>query len=152
MKKNPKRRSTIGENPLDAIVPRAPNATTVDDFVRREASASAASTRGLQSTTLSTKRGPKQTARTAARTGGTLGVTKKPTPNERVLKARFTFHLPEDLMERAKNAAFWSSPRVTLASMAEAGLRAELERLEKKNGGPFKARERELVGGRPIGT
>lgn len=50
------------------------------------------------------------------------------------------------------NAAFWLTPRVTLASMAEAGLRAELDRQETKNGGPFKARERELVGGGPIGT
>lgn len=148
MKKNPKRRSTIGENPLDALIPQTPNATYAKDFVRREFKASAASTRGLQRATLSTIRGPKRTART----GGTLGVTEKPTPSERVLKARFTFHLPEDLMNRAKNAAFWVSPRITLASMAEAGLRAELERLEKKNGGPFKTRERELVGGRPIGT
>ena len=131
-----KRRSSIGENPLDSLVPVQ--------------AAAAASKRGLQPATGSAKRGPRLEFG-AARTGGTLGATEKTTP-ERVQKARFTFHLPEDLMERAKNAAFWSSPRVTLASMAEAGLRAELDRLEKKNGGAFKARERELVGGRPIGT
>lgn len=128
MKKKPKtskRRPTIGENPLDSLVP-------------------------VQAAATPAKRGPRLEYG-AARTGGTLGATEKTTP-ERVQKARFTFHLPEDLMERAKNAAFWSSPRVTLASMAEAGLRAELDRLEKKNGGAFKARERELVGGRPIGT
>lgn len=135
-KKTTKRRPTIGENPLDSLVPVQ--------------AAAAASKRGLQPATGSAKRGPRLEFG-AARTGGTLGATEKTTP-ERVPKARFTFHLPEDLMERAKNAAFWSSPRVTLASMAEAGLRAELERLEKKNGGAFKARERELVGGRPIGT
>ena len=141
MKKKPttKRRSTIGDNPLDALVPVQ--------------AAAAASNRGLQPANAATpaKRGPRLEYG-AARTGGTLGATEKTTPPERVPKARFTFHLPEDLMERAKNAAFWSSPRVTLASMAEAGLRAELDRLEKKNGGAFKARERELVGGRPIGT
>lgn len=139
MKKKPKtskRRPTIGENPLDSLVPVQ--------------AAAAASKRGLQPATGSAKRGPRLEFG-AARTGGTLGATEKTTP-ERVQKARFTFHLPEDLMERAKNAAFWSSPRVTLASMAEAGLRAELDRLEKKNGGAFKARERELVGGRPLGT
>ena len=135
-KKTSKRRPTIGENPLDSLVPVQ--------------AAAAASKRGLQPATTPAKRGPRLEFG-AARTGGTLGATEKTTP-ERVQKARFTFHLPEDLMERAKNAAYWSSPRVTLASMAEAGLRAELERLEKKNGGPFKARERELVGGRPIGT
>ena len=131
-----KRRPTIGENPLDSIVPVQ--------------AAAAASKRGLQPATGSAKRGPRLEFG-AARTGGTLGATEKTTP-ERVQKARFTFHLPEDLMERAKNAAYWSSPRVTLASMAEAGLRAELDRLEKKNGGAFKARERELVGGRPLGA
>lgn len=141
MKKKPKtskRRPTIGENPLDSLVPVQ--------------AAAAASKRGLQPANAATPGKPKYRMEFgAARTGGTLGATEKTTP-ERVPKARFTFHLPEDLMERAKNAAFWSSPRVTLASMAEAGLRAELERLEKKNGGAFKARERELVGGRPIGT
>ena len=137
MKKKPKtskRRPTIGENPLDSLVPVQ--------------AAAAASKRGLQPASI--PRGYRMDFG-AARTGGTLGATEKTTP-ERVQKARFTFHLPEDLMERAKNAAYWSSPRVTLASMAEAGLRAELDRLEKKNGGAFKARERELVGGRPIGT
>ncbi len=53
-------------------------------------------------------------------------------------------------MERAKNAAYWT-PGLTLAGLAEAGIRAELERVEKKHG-PFKARERELVGGRPLGA
>ena len=120
MKKKPKtskRRPTIGENPLDSLVPVQ--------------AAAAASKRGLQPATTPAKRGPRLEFG-AARTGGTLGATEKTTP-ERVQKARFTFHLPEDLMARAKNAAYWSSPRVTLASMAEAGLRAELERLEKKN-------------------
>jgi hypothetical protein len=129
-----KRRPTIGENPLDSLVPVQ--------------AAAAASKRGLQPA--SSPRGYRMDYG-AARTGGTLESTEKTTP-KRVKKARFTFHLPEDLMERAKNAAYWSSPRVTLASMAEAGLRAELERMEKKNGGAFKGRERELVGGRPIGT
>lgn len=126
-------------------------ALLMDSLVPVQA-ASKASKRGLQPASAATLGKPKYRMEFgAARTGGTLGATEKTTP-ARVQKARFTFHLPEDLMERAKNAAFWSSPRVTLASMAEAGLRAELDRLEKKNGGAFKARERELVGGRPIGT
>jgi hypothetical protein len=137
MKKKPttKRRSTIGDNPLDALVPVQ--------------AAASASKRGLEPATTPAK---PRFEYGSMRTGGTLGATEKTTPPGRVQKARFTFHLPEDLMERAKNVAFWSSPRVTLASMAEAGLRAEVERMEKKNGGAFKGRERELVGGRPIGT
>lgn len=76
----------------------------------------------------------------------------KPTPAKvkAAAKDRFTLHLPVELMERAKNAAYWT-PGLTLAGLAEAGIRAELERVEKKHG-PFKARERELVGGRPIGS
>ena len=54
-------------------------------------------------------------------------------------------------MEKAKNAAYWT-PGLTLAGLAMAGISAELERLEKKHGGPFKVRERELVGGRPFGS
>ena len=42
--------------------------------------------------------------------------------------------------------------RVNLSALASQAIAAELDRLEKKNGGAFKARERELVGGRPIGT
>lgn len=136
--KTTKRRPTIGENPLDSLVPVQ--------------AAASASKRGLQPAA-TVKRGYRLEYG-AAKKGGTLGATERTTPpeRERIPKARFTFHLPEALMERAKNAAFWTSPRVTLASMAEAGLRAELDRLEKKNGGPYKAREHELVGGRPIGT
>lgn len=64
-------------------------------------------------------------------------------------KARYTLHLPVDLMERAKNASYWT-PGLSLAALAEAGIRAEVERLEKAHGKRFKARERELVGGRPL--
>ena len=66
-------------------------------------------------------------------------------------KDRYTLHLPVDLMETAKNAAY-GTPGLTLAGLAMAGISAELERLEKKHGGPFKGRERELVGGRPFGS
>ena len=65
-------------------------------------------------------------------------------------KGRYTIHLPVGLMERAKNATYWT-PGLTLAGLAEAGIRTELERVEKKHG-PFKPRERELVGGRPLGA
>jgi hypothetical protein len=69
---------------------------------------------------------------------------------ERVKKNRYTLHLPVDLTERAKNASYWT-PGPSLAGLAEAGIRAEVDRLEKKHGGAFKGRERELVGGRPRG-
>jgi hypothetical protein len=64
-------------------------------------------------------------------------------------KSRFTLHLSIGLMDRAKNASYWT-PGLSLAGLAEAGIRAEVERLEKAHGKPFPERERELVGGRPM--
>lgn len=95
---------------------------------------------------------PVQAASKASRRGlapaGTTPRREPPAKAEGPRKARFTLHLPVELMERAKNAAYWT-PGLTLAGLAEAGIRTELERVEKRHG-PFKARERELVGGRPI--
>lgn len=97
---------------------------------------------------------PVQAASKASRRGLTpAGTSPRRKPAEKTkaaTKDRYTLHLPVDIMERAKNAAYWT-PGLTLAGLAEAGIRAELERIEKKNG-PFKARERELVGGRPLGS
>jgi len=74
----PKRR-TIGDNPLDAVIPRAPS---------RAAAAVAEAEEGP----------PKQA------------------------KERMTFHLPVEVMERAKNAVYWT-PGLTLADLAAQALR-----------------------------
>jgi len=66
-------------------------------------------------------------------------------------KEKITVHLTHDLIERIKNAAYWD-PRLTIASIAEIGVRYALEQVEKKNGGPYPPRECELKGGRPIGS
>ncbi len=84
-----KARSTIGENPLDAVVPTAP---------------------------------------------------ASPPPASRApTLERFSSSLPADLMERARNAVFWT-PGATMASLLEEGLGGVVERLERENGGPFKQR------------
>lgn len=57
--------------------------------------------------------------------------------DRRIEKTRYSVHLSEELISRARRAAFWS--RETVSNMAEAGLRAEVERLEQINGGPFAA-------------
>lgn len=64
-------------------------------------------------------------------------------------KERLTVHLPVNLIERVKNAVFWS-PGLTLAGLTEAALEVALEELERENRGPFKKRKKELKGGRPI--
>jgi len=94
------RRKTIGESPLDAVIPPA------------EAS-------------------------------------PKPTPPPKVVKQRLTVHLPVDLIERVKNAVYWT-PGLTLAALAEEALRKAVDELEKERGEPFPPRKQELRGGRPI--
>jgi hypothetical protein len=74
----------------------------------------------------------------------------KPTP-AKPKPIRATFHLPEELVDAARDAAYWT-PGLTLAAIVEAGLRTEVRRLEKQRGGPFPRREKDLVGGRPIGS
>ena len=72
----------------------------------------------------------------------------KPALNHK--KEKLTVHLTHDLIERVKNAAYWN-PRLTIASIAELGVRYAIEQVEAENGGPYPAREAELKGGRPIG-
>lgn len=138
MKKNPTRRPTIGDSALDALI-------------------STAKASGAQAAARASKGDLKAVRTTASKGSPDIGVVsiaggERRSAKDRVAKARYTLHLPVDLMERVKNCAFWASPRVTLAGLAEAGIRNELERLEKKNGGPFKPRAKNLVGGRPIGS
>ena len=58
-------------------------------------------------------------------------------------------HLQPDLIERVKNAAYWN-PRLTIAAIAEAGIRQALAEVEREHGGPYPPREQDLRGGRPI--
>jgi hypothetical protein len=66
-------------------------------------------------------------------------------------KEKLTVHLTHDLIERVKNAAYWD-PRLTIASIAELGIKYAIEEVEKAHGGPYPQRESELKGGRPIGS
>jgi hypothetical protein len=104
-----KRKTTIGSNPLDAVVPHPG---------RRPASIS-----------------PKETPAASL--------------EEKKVKERMTFHLPVDVMDRAKNAVYWT-PGLTLADLAAEALGDAVDRLEKKRGEPFRPRTSELKGGRPM--
>ena len=57
-------------------------------------------------------------------------------------KERLTVHLPVDLIERVKNAVYWT-PGLTLVRLA-------LADLEAARGAPFPPRERPLTVGRPL--
>ena len=73
-----------------------------------------------------------------------------PAAPARATKERLTVHLPVALIERVKNAVYWT-PGLTLAGLAERALLAAIETLEADNGAPFPQRREELKGGRPIG-
>lgn len=62
---------------------------------------------------------------------------------------KLTLHLDEALVNRVKNAAYWNL-RLTIAKIAERGIRQAIAQVEKENGGPYPQREAELAGGRPI--
>ena len=72
-----------------------------------------------------------------------------PEQERRPEKERCTFHIPIDLMERVRNCVFWT-PGLTMAALAEEGLRSALDSYEKKNGGAFPLRTANLKGGRPV--
>lgn len=77
-------------------------------------------------------------------------------PRDRKRKVRATFHLPEDLLDEARDAVVQlSGPpyRLTLAEFAETAFRREVERLrqEANEGAAFPKRVGELRGGRQVG-
>lgn len=72
-----------------------------------------------------------------------------PENDTRPIRQKLTIHLDIDLADRVKNAAYWN-PRLTIAKIAERGIRLAIAEVEKENKGPYPMRESELVGGRPI--
>ena len=65
------------------------------------------------------------------------------------LKQRITVQISQDVIERLKNAVYWT-PGLTLASLAEEALSNAVDRLEKERSNPFPKRHNELKTGRPI--
>jgi hypothetical protein len=75
--------------------------------------------------------------------------TRAPAAADRRTKQKLTVHLSPELADRVKNAAYWN-PRLTIAGIAEQGVRQAIDKLERENGGPYPPRDGDLVGGRPI--
>jgi hypothetical protein len=123
------RRPTIGEDPLDALIP------------------------GTAQPRVSKTRAARPPGRRSRRQG-----VGEPEPHQETgAKVRATFHLPTDLVEAARDTVVaLSGPplRLTLAALVEAGIRREIERLKKAEnaGKPFPRRASDLRGGRPIGS
>jgi predicted DNA binding CopG/RHH family protein len=64
-------------------------------------------------------------------------------------KQRITVQISEDVIERLKNAVYWT-PGLTLASLAEEAFAKVVDALEDKRKAPFPKRQEELKTGRPI--
>ena len=64
---------------------------------------------------------------------------------------RMTFHLPRELMDRLRNAVYWTPAGVTLSGMAREALEAAVEEIEDRlnDGERFPDRDADLKGGRP---
>lgn len=64
-------------------------------------------------------------------------------------KQRITVQISENIIDRIKNAVYWT-PGVTLASLAEEAFSKIVDEIEKSRGTPFPKRKDELKTGRPI--
>ena len=64
-------------------------------------------------------------------------------------KQRITVQISEDVIERIKNAVYWT-PGLTLASLAEEAFSKVVDILEGERKSPFPKRKEELKTGRPI--
>lgn len=63
-------------------------------------------------------------------------------------KSRYTFNLPDGLMEHAR-AAVYHTPGLNLSALVEQALEAEIRRLERARGDAFPRRVAPIKTGRP---
>ena len=64
-------------------------------------------------------------------------------------KQRITVQISVDVIERIKNAVYWT-PGLTLTSLAEEAFSKAVDSLENERKAPFPKRKEELKTGRPI--
>lgn len=64
-------------------------------------------------------------------------------------KQRVTVQISTELLNRLKNAVYWT-PGITISSSIESAIEDKLRVLEKSNNGEFKQRPEELKAGRPV--
>lgn len=71
---------------------------------------------------------------------------KKPKQSK---KQRITVQISEDVIDRIKNAVYWT-PGLTLAALAEEAFSVIVDKLEQERGEKFVKRKEELKTGRPL--
>ena len=111
--------STLQSNPLDAVVPFGAS--------------------------------PAQEAQEQARKPDPRAEQRKerPHPGPGTNKERFTVHLPREVIEYARNVAYWT-PGLTLARLVEEALLDYLEKKTAERGGTYPQRREDLSPGRPL--
>lgn len=136
MRKSATVRSTIKNDPFAAVIP-SPNELNLPDPPAPKAPAPAL------------ERPP--TERRAERVAAPerSASARVPVADERRTKQKLTVHLSPELADRVKNAAYWN-PRLTIAGIAEQGIRQAIDKLEREHGGRYPPRDGDLIGGRPI--
>ena len=75
---------------------------------------------------------------------------KKQDEPGKVEKTRITTYLPVELIDRVRNAVYWT-PGLTVAKFVEDSCSAHLQKLEKARGEAFPERTAEVKRGRPVG-
>ena len=73
---------------------------------------------------------------------------EKPERSSNPAKTRLTVALPGALLDRLRNAVFWTAD-LTLAGLIEGAVADSVDRLERQHGEPFPPRIESLKGGRP---
>ena len=71
---------------------------------------------------------------------------QEPSKNQ---KRRITVQISEEIIERIKNATYWT-PGLTLSYLVEKALEKEVNQMEDDRGNSFEKRKAELKTGRPI--
>jgi len=74
---------------------------------------------------------------------------KTDTKPDKLAKDRLTVQISSEVVERAKDAVYWT-PGLTIAQLVEESLAGAIDKIEKKNGKPFQKRKAELKAGRPV--
>jgi hypothetical protein len=110
----PRKVSTIGDSPLDFLVPSAGE-------VKKKETPALQETKVLQAT------------------------EAMPV----VLKRQFTARVPVDLVERIRDAVYWT-PGLTVDELAATALESYLATMETERGEPFPKRSAKLKVGRPV--
>lgn len=96
---------------------------------------------------LSVRTGPK-TGKSTIRSSATHPASDDPV-DEKEPKGRLSLQLPVSLLERAKNAVYWT-PGLTMTDLVITALNSALDEMEKKRGTPFPPRNGSLRVGRPL--